>query len=63
MGTFVEVSLAEVLKTTVIPHLKQYYSLACCESGACTGFCFFFTVVSKQLEMEDIKVFYFILFT
>lgn len=26
MGTFVEVSLAAVLKTTVIPYLKQYYS-------------------------------------
>lgn len=37
MGTFVGVSLAAVLKTTVIPHLKLYYSLACCESGAYAG--------------------------
>lgn len=28
MGTFVAVLFAAVLKTVVIPHLKQYYSLA-----------------------------------
>lgn len=56
MGTFVGVLLAGVLKTTVIPHLKQYYSLARCESRVCEGL--FFTVVSKQLGMESIKVFY-----
>lgn len=57
MGTFVGVSLAAVLKTTVILHLKQYYSLACCESCVYVGL--FFTVVSKELGMENIKVFLF----
>lgn len=56
VGTFVGVALATVLKTTVIPHLKQYYSLACCESCVYAGL--FFTVVSKQLGMENITVFY-----
>lgn len=44
MGTFVGVSLAAVLKTTVIPHLKQYYSLVCCESCVYMGL--FFTTTS-----------------
>lgn len=56
MGTFVGVLLAAVLKTTVILNLTQYYSLACCERCVCEGL--FFTVVSKQPGMENIKVFY-----
>lgn len=55
-GTFVGVLLAAALKTTAIPHLKQYYSLACCESYAETGL--FFTAMSKQVQMENTKVFY-----
>lgn len=59
VGTFEGVLLAALVKTTVIPHLKQYYSLAFCESCAYAGAVFFFfTLVSKQLGMEDIKVFY-----
>lgn len=50
IGTFVGVSLAAV-KTTVILHLKQYYSLGWCVSSVYVGAIFFFTVVSKQLGM------------
>lgn len=50
IGTFVGVSLAAV-KTTVILHLKQYYSLGWCVSSAYVGAIFFFTMVSKQLGM------------
>lgn len=57
-GTFRGVLLAVLLKTTVIPHLKQYNSLGCCESRAYSMWdFFFFSAVTKQLGMEN-KVFY-----
>ena len=42
IGTFVGVLLAALAKTTVVPHLKQYYSLTFCESCAYVGAVFLF---------------------
>lgn len=65
VGTFVGVLLAALVKTTVIPHLKQYYSLAFCESCAYAGavfffFTFFFTTYFIYMTIYPFRVLFFL---